>query len=114
MQAFEISNLRLITRLDQCFERSRNQCANTAAEHGLFAEQVAFGLFFKRRFNYACLQIARRPGVGERILLRLSADILMNGEKSGYADAFNEQLTHAMTGGLGCDHADVDEGRRYD
>src|SRR5215813_14806924 len=107
MQAFVVSNLRLISGFDQRFERRLYQRANTAAKDGLFAEQVALGFFFEGRFDYARLQIARRPGICERILFRLAADVLMDRKKSGYADAFNEQLTHAMARRLRCNHADV-------
>src|SRR5690606_14886460 len=45
MQALEVSHLRRISGFCQSLKASFDQCADTAAKHSLFTEQVGFRLF---------------------------------------------------------------------
>src|SRR5258708_4621930 len=45
---FEVGALRLIAGFDEGFIASLDERADAAAEHGLFAEEIGLGLFFKR------------------------------------------------------------------
>src|SRR5699024_12880854 len=51
VQAFEISDFRLIAGLGEHFESFFNQLGNAAAKHTLFAKQVGFGFLFECRFD---------------------------------------------------------------
>ena len=78
MQTLEIRDLGLISRFDQRLERGLYQRTHTPAKHRLLAEKITLSLLFECRFDNACLQIAGRPRVRQRVLLRLATNILMN------------------------------------
>src|SRR5215471_18066108 len=79
MEAFEISDFRLVSRFNQRLEGHFHQRADAAAKDGLLAEEIAFGFFFESRFDNARFEVACSPGVRESVLLGLTAGILMNG-----------------------------------
>ena len=62
---FEVGALGLIAGFDESFVASLDQRADAAAEHGLLAEEIGFGLFFERGLKYSgaraadALEIAR-------------------------------------------------------
>ena len=53
-------------------------------------------------------------GVGEGQCVRVARGVLMNRDQAGYTAAFGKDFAHAMTRGLGGDHADIDLRRRDD
>src|ERR1051326_2216517 len=114
MEAFEIGDFWLVSRFDQRLEGHFYQRADASAKDGLLAEEIAFGLFFESRFDNACFEVACSPRIRERVLLRLTAGILMNGQKARHAHTFNKQLTHTMPGRFRGNHRDVNKRRRRD
>src|SRR5207245_6210300 len=81
VQAFKVSHLRRISGFDEGFKSSLDQRGQPAAEHGLFAEQIGFGLFTKSRFNYACPAAANGACVGQCNLPRVPLRVLMRSEE---------------------------------
>ena len=71
MQTFRVGHLGRVTGFDEHFKSSLYQCACAAAEHGLFAEQISFGLFLEIRFEDAGTCAADAFGPGERDLFRV-------------------------------------------
>ena len=55
-----------------------------------------------------------RLAVGEGELLRFAGGVLMYGQQRGRAAAFDENFAHAMAGGFGRDHGDVNVAREMD
>ena len=78
MQAFEVGHLRLVTGLDQRFVSGLTKRARAAAQHGLFAEQIGFGLFLETGLDDAGARAADALGPGQRDLLGLLARVLIN------------------------------------
>ena len=66
-------------------EAGADQFRGTAAQDGLFAEQVALRLFAEARFEYAGAHGADAGRISQTVLQRLAARILMHGDERGYA-----------------------------
>ncbi len=77
VQALEVGDLRLIAGVDQRLEAGLDQRGRAAAEHGLLAEEVGFGLFREGGFENAAARAADGLGVGERELFRLAGGVLL-------------------------------------
>ena len=114
VQTFEVGDLGRVARIDERLETGADQLGSAAAEHGLLAEQIAFGLFAEGGFDDTGAQTAERRGIGKGVFESLAARILLDGDEGGNAGAFDEDFAHAMAGGFGGDHGDVDIGGRFD
>ena len=68
METFEVGDFGGVAGFGQGFETGADQFADAAAEHGLFAEEIAFGFFAEGGFDDAGFQAAQRQGIGEGIL----------------------------------------------
>jgi hypothetical protein len=66
VQALEVGDLGSVAGGHQGFEAGADQLARAAAQHGLLAEQVAFGLFLEGGFDDAGLEAAERQRIGQR------------------------------------------------
>ena len=66
VQALEVGHFRRIAGFHQGFETGLDQLHGTAAENGLLAEQVGFGLVLEGGFDDAGTTAADTGGVGER------------------------------------------------
>src|ERR1051326_8913611 len=114
MQALEVCNLRLISRFDQNLKCGFYKGAHAPAQNGLFAEEITFRLFLKRRLYHARSEIPRRPCVSQRVLLGLARCVLVNCKKSRHGNPFYEKFTHTMARTFRSNHRDVDESRWLD
>ena len=114
MQAFEVGDFGSIAGFDQSFESGANQFGRAAAEHGLLAEQIAFGFFAESGFDHAGAQATERRGIGQRVLESLAAGILLDRDERRDAGAFDEDFADAMAGSLGRDHRNIDIRGRLD
>src|SRR5437868_12819212 len=113
MQAFEVSDLRLITGLDQRFKSFFDQRRQSTAEHCLLPEQVALGFLFERSFENACACRTDSVRVRQRVFVRPPARILLNGEQGRHATSFAINTSQQVTGTLRGDHNDADARRRH-
>ena len=96
MQTLEVSHLRRIAGFDQRFETGFDQRGQAAAKHGLFAEQICFGLFAK-----ICLDNSRPPAANGRSVrepyrFRGAGRILMNSEQARHTRAALVFAPHQM------------------
>jgi len=92
VQAFEIGDFRLIAGFSECFESGFDQGADTAAEHGLFAEKVGFGFFGERGFENSGAGAANATRVRERKSFSVAAGVLLDREEARSTAAFGEDF----------------------
>jgi hypothetical protein len=83
VQAFEVGDFGGVAGFDQRLESGADQFGCAAAEHGLFAEEIAFGFFAEGGFDDAGAQAAERPCVGQGVLESLAAGILRMATSAG-------------------------------
>src|SRR5690606_22708345 len=114
MQALEVRHFRCVPGFSQRFETGLDEFHGTAAQHGLFAEQVGFGLFAEGRFDDARAAAADSTCVRQRDVTRGTRLVLVNGNQGRHAAALVIGATHSVTGRLGGDHDDVDVFARLD
>src|SRR6266478_8517654 len=114
VEAFEIGDLGLVASFRKRFEARFDQFTHAAAEHGLFAKEVGFGLLGKGGFQNASARAAESLSVGEGKRFRRTAGILLDSQERGCSAAFGENFANAMARGFWSDHGDVDRGRRLD
>ena len=114
MHALEISDLRLITGLDQRLEGGLDQRAHPTAEDALLAEEVGLGFLGEGGLQRAGARHADAPGIRKCDLARSSGGILMHRQQARGATALHEGLAHAVPGRFGRNHAHVHLGRRLD
>jgi hypothetical protein len=107
---FEVGALGLIAGFDESFESALDEGADAAAEHGLLAEEVGFGLFFECGLKDSGAGAADALKVAQVESVGVAGCILMDGDEAGDAAAFSEDLADTVAGSLGCGHADVDAG----
>ena len=108
VETLEVGNFRLIARLNQGLESGLDERADAAAEHGLFAEQIGFGLFGERGLDDASARDANAFRVRQGQRARPSGRILMDRKQRRRARALDEQLAHAVPGRLRRHHRHVD------
>ena len=89
VQAFEIGELRRITRLDQRIETGLDQFHRTPTQHRLLAKQIGFGFRAKIGFDHANAA-ADRGAIGEAELFRRAADVTMHGDQADKTVAFKK------------------------
>src|SRR5271163_666052 len=112
VEAFEVRHLGRVTSLDQGLVAGANQFGESAAQHGLLAEEIGFGLLAKAGFDDRRTAAADGASVGEADLLGIAGRILLNREQARYAAAFDELGAHQVAGAFGRDHEDVHVGGR--
>ena len=110
--AFKIGDFGLIAGSDQRFETGLDQFGHTAAQDGLFAEEVGFSFFLEGGFDHA----GTRPalGIGQRLLGGFAGGVLMDGEHAGNPAAFREGAANQMAGTLGGHHEHIHVLRGFD
>ena len=114
MEAFEVSDFRLIACFNQRVETGFHQGANAAAQYALFAEQVGLGFFLKGSLDNACAGAADAAGISQRYIEALAGSILIYREYVGNARAFREYAANQMAGAFRGNHEYVYVSRRDD
>ncbi|MCY1339553.1 hypothetical protein D9M69_254400 [compost metagenome] len=114
MQALEVGHFRRVTGFDQGFETGFHQLDATAAENGLLAEQVGFGLVLEGGFDDAGTAAADAAGVGQGDVLGIAGSVLVDGYQVRDAAALDELGAHGVTRSLRRDHDHVEVGTRND
>src|SRR5450759_1512010 len=110
VEALEVSDLGGVSGFDQSLEPGPDEFGRAAAEDGLFAEEIAFGLFAERGVDDASLEAAERERVGQGAFQGLAGRVLVDGDEGGHAHAFGVEFADAVAGGFGRDHGDIDIG----
>src|ERR1039458_7253340 len=96
VSTLEVGDLRGVAGFHQRLETSADEFGGAAAEHCLFAEEVAFGLFAEVGVDHAGLEAAQRQRVGQSAFQGLSGGVLVNGDQGGNADAFGVEFADAV------------------
>ena len=91
-----------------------HEFAHAAAQHGLLAEQVGFGLFLEVGFNQHRARTADAGGVRQRLVAPVTAGVLMHGVQTRHTAADLVLLAHQCAGTLRRDQDHVDVGTRKD
>ena len=107
-----------ISRIIACFGQSLitrlHQCAYTAAQHCLLAEQVGLGLGTESSLQNACPCTADRQCISQSHLQRFSGRILMNRYQTRYTFARLILTSYSMPGSFRSDHGNIYVLRRHD
>src|SRR5438477_11081503 len=114
MQALKVSNFGRVAGLDQRLESLLDQRSQPAAQHRLLAEQIALSLFLERSLQHARTSRANTVRVGQRVLMRPPARILLDGNQRRHAAPFAVYPAQEMPGTLRRDHDDIHIARRGD
>ena len=107
VEALVVGDLGLISRLDKGLETELNQLRDTAAQHGLLAEEVGLGLLREARLHHAGAGGAERGTVGEGELAGPAARVLRDGDDGRCAVALGVETPDDVAGTLRRDHDHV-------
>ena len=108
MVALEVRELLGVARLGQGLEAGLDELDETAAEHGLLAEEVLLGLLGESRLDDAGAGAADAPAVGQRDVPGVAGGVLLHAREVGHAGALGELATDDVARALGGAHDDVD------
>src|SRR5688572_1703345 len=114
VQALVVRDFGLITGFHQRFETLEDQVAGAAAEHGLFAEQIRFGLFSEGGLEHATAGAADAVAIGQRLGERIAARILVHRDQRRYAATLLVLAAHEIAGTFGRDQHHVEILARLD
>ena len=114
VQAFEICHVRAEAGFHQGIVAGADQLAHAADQHRLFAEQIAFGLLFEAAGEDPDAGAANGLGVGERQLLGLVAQRLVNGKERRESAARKVSGAQRAARPFGGNHQDMNVRRRQD
>ena len=114
VQALVVGDLGLVARLDERLEAELDQLRNTAAEHGLLAEEIGLGLLRERRLDHAGAGCADRGAVRERKLARAAGRVLRHCDHRRRPIPLRVETPNDVAGALRRDHDHVVAGRRRD
>ena len=113
MQALEIGHFRRIASFGQCLKASLNEVRDTAAQDGLFTEQICLAFFTEVGFDDAAASAANAAGISKRNVMGIAAGILCNSNQARHAAAFLIFAADCVTGALWRDHDHVNVGTRF-
>src|SRR5664279_1000590 len=80
VQALEVRDLGLVTRVDERLEARLHEAGRAAAEDGLLTEQVRLRLLGERRLEHSRARGAERLRIGQRVLAGVAARVLLDRE----------------------------------
>src|SRR3954470_22986844 len=87
VEALEVRHLGRVARLDERLEAGLDELRRPAAQDGLLAEEVGFGLVLERRLDHAAAGAADPLRVRERDVLRPPARVLRHRDEARHAAA---------------------------
>ena len=114
VQTFEIRHLRRVTRLHEGFETRLHQRGRTAAQHGLFAEEVRFGLFAEVRFDDPRTPTAIGAGIGQSNVFGLARCVLRHGNEARHPATGNVRGADRVSRTFRRNHDHVQIRARFD
>src|SRR5215467_1185260 len=114
MEAFEVSDFRLIACICERFEAGFDKFADASAKDGLFAEEVGFGFFGEGGFQNASPGAANAAGIRKSEFLCFACGVLLYGKKARSTAAFGKDFADAMARRFGSDHGNVNIRGRLD
>jgi len=100
VEAFEVGDFGLVARFRESFKSRLDQLTHAAAEDGLLAKEVSFGLFGESGFQNPGARAAESLGVSEGKRFRLTAGILLDRQERGCSSAFGEDFANAVARGF--------------
>ncbi len=112
VHAFKVGYFRLIAGLHERLEARTDQRGDTTAENRLLAKEVGFGFLGNRGAQHTGTCATNRTSIGEGQGLGITGGILVDSPQGGNAYALGEEAAHHVTGAFGCNHCDIDVGRR--
>ena len=107
VQALVVRDLRRVAGLDERLETCADEFGGTAAEDGLLAEEVGFGLLFERRLEDAGASGADADGVRESELPGPTRGVLLDGDQRGRSVPLREEPPHDVARPFRGDHDHV-------
>ena len=107
MQALEVGDLGLVSRLDQRLETGHDEFGSAAAQDGLFAEEIGLGFFAEGRLDDSAAGAADALGIGQADIPGAARVVLVDRQQARHAAAFLEDPAHEVARPLGRDHEDV-------
>ena len=108
VEDLEVGHLRRVSRVGQGLESLPDQCGESSAEDGLLAEEVGVGLVVEGGLEDAGAGGSESLREGQRDLLRVSGDVLVDADEGGDSESLGEDEPLHVSGGLGGHHDDVD------
>ncbi|MNK68166.1 hypothetical protein D3C87_875170 [compost metagenome] len=114
MQALEVRHFRRVARFRQGFEAGLDQFHGTAAQHGLFAEQIRFGFFAEVCFDDAGTAAAVGRCVRQGDIAGDARFILVHGDQVGHAAALGVGGAYGVAWRFRRDHDHVQIGAWHD
>lgn len=113
VQAFEVGHFRRVASFNQGFETGFYQLNGTAAQNGLFAEQVGFSLVLEGGFDDAGTTATNACGVGQCYVLGVARCVLVDRDQVRDTATFDELGTHGVARCFRRDHDHVEVGARH-
>jgi hypothetical protein len=114
VDAFEVRHFLGITGFDECFESGLDERGKSAAEDGLFAEEIGFAFVLESGFDDAAASAADTARPCEADGSGFASGILMDGEQTRNTAAALKFAAHQMAGAFGSDHQDIHILGRHD
>ena len=114
MDTLKVSVLRCISCFYQCLEAGFHQCAYTAAENCLLAEQVGLSLNFESSLQNTCSCSAQCCSVSQCSVFCFSCVILLYSYQTRNTFSYLILASYCMTRSLRSDHGNVNVSRRFD
>src|SRR5688572_28752008 len=108
VQTLVVGNLRLVAGLDERFIALYHQLGGTAAEHGLFAEQIGFRFLGKGGLYHGCAGPADAVGVLESSRMRIARPVLADGDQAGNPASLLQLASHEVARSLRRDQDECD------
>ena len=101
VQALEVGHFGRVAGFHQRIEAGLDQFDGTAAQHGLFAEQVGFGFFAEVGLDDAGAAAAVGAGVGQGHVARGAGLVLVHGHQVRHAAALLVGVAHGVARAFG-------------
>ena len=114
MHRLKVGELWVVASLNQRLPRTLHELRGAAAEHGLFAEEIALGLILEGRLHDSRARATESVGIRHDSRSCGTGGLLPNGEECRDAAARNVDGAHEVAWPLRRDHANVSSLGRLD
>src|SRR5579859_3606278 len=113
VHTFKVCDFGLVSGVNQRLETGADERGDAAAQHGLLAKEVGFGLFGDGGAQDTGARAADGAGIGQRQGFSVAGGVLVDRPQRGDTDAFGKETAQHVTGAFGRDHRHVDVFRRH-